>query len=72
MNLKELKEAYISLSAKDRVNFRVFIDRHRRYEEIHIKKEREELVEILSSLHKEDGTPYYDMNWLKEKYLKIT
>ena len=67
MNYKELIDGYLNLTDIDKVKF----NRIKELEKQENYKKKMEAFEAMSELIKEDGTPYFNVEWLKKNYLGL-
>ena len=71
MNYKELIDGYLNLTDIDKFKFTNNFNRLKELEKQENYKKKMEAFEAMSELIKEDGTPYFNVEWLKKNYLGL-
>lgn len=65
-NIQQIKELYDSLNSEELLVFSVWLSQKYQKEENMLTNEKEEMVDYLSKMKDETGTPYFDRDYLQK------
>ena len=66
MTAQELYEQFASLNEVEKIKFERMLIGHKKNQEERLKEIRSQVVNKMSEIKKDDGTPYFDSEYLKK------